>query len=465
MPRDIRLDQMMSKAVECAEHIKKHERALVVSHIDADGLTSGAIAVLALERAGLTCEVMFLKQLDKESLERITDSGYELVVFTDLGSGLIDTIESLDINAVVVDHHIPSQSNYVYHLNPCLFGVEGSYEASGSTMTYILARALQGDLNVDLSPLAVVGAVGDLQQIKKGKLTGLNRIVLEQGKRKGYISYINDLKLFGKQTKPVFKLLQYSVDPVLPGLTGREDACISFLKECGIELKGERWKRWIDLTQNEKRKVVSSLIKHCIAHGLSPDVAQQLVGEVYILEREREGTELRDASEYSTLLNATARYDEAEVGLAVCLGDRERALSRARTLLGEHRKNLVDGISFVMENGVIKRESYVYFDAGSRIKDTIVGIVAGMSMSMIGREVPIIAIAETDDGKLKISARTTQSKARKGINLAEALSMAASIVGGVGGGHPVAAGATIPRTKKDEFLNALEKILCDQLGN
>ena len=52
---------------------------------------------------------------------------------------------------------------------------------------------------------------------------------------------------------------------------------------------------------------------------------ERLIGEVYILLREKEGTEMRDASEFSTLLNATARYDHAEIGLAVCMGNREEA--------------------------------------------------------------------------------------------------------------------------------------------
>ncbi|MHC1625329.1 MAG: DHHA1 domain-containing protein [Methermicoccaceae archaeon] len=479
-----RLEDIKKRAELCAKEILKHDEVLVVSHIDADGVTSAAITLSTLERVGITGNVHFAKQLDMEILEAIaSEEGKDtLVIFTDLGSGVIDKIEALNINAVVVDHHVPVPSNYPLHLNPCLFGIDGSYQASGSTMSYLLAGSLTklaqglrrrnsvgggGELSedkknlsiIDLSPLAVVGAMGDLQHVKMRRLVSLNRLVLKQGAKYGYLSYAKDLSLFGKQTRPLFKLLQFSTDPVIPGLTGREDACIDFLKGCGITMKGERWRCWVDLTTEEKQRVVSALLKHCIAHGLPPSIAEELVGEVYVLEREDTGSELRDASEYSTLLNSTARYDKAEVGLAVCMGDRGTALARARTLLNEHRRNLVDGLSFVKETGVSKRSSFVYFDAGSRIKDTIVGIIAGMSMSFVGHDLPVIAFADGDDGNAKVSARATQSVAHSGINLAHALSEASSKVGGMGGGHPVAAGATIPMDKKEEFLNILESVL------
>jgi RecJ-like exonuclease len=41
---------------------------------------------------------------------------------------------------------------------------------------------------------------------------------------------------------------------------------------------------------------------------------------------------------------------------------------------------------------------------------------------------------------------------------------AASQVKGVGGGHNIAAGATIPKGKEEEFLEAIELILRDQLS-
>ncbi|MCG2727858.1 MAG: DHH family phosphoesterase [Candidatus Methanoperedenaceae archaeon] len=441
------------KAGQCALYIKKHTAALIVSHIDADGLTSAAIMGKALERAGIEYDTRFVKQLDMAALTEMADKNPELVIFTDLGSGMLDAISSLSLNAVILDHHQP-QGVYEHHLNPHLFGINGATEISGSGVTYFVGSAL-GD-NGDLADLAVVGAVGDLQHVKHGQLMGMNRQVLEAGVRNGVLRYEKDLLLFGKQTRPVFKLLQYSTDPYLPGITGNEDASIEFLKKIGIRQQGEKWRRWIDFEAKEKQQIVSAILQYCLSSGLQACNAQRLIGEVYTLLREREGTEVRDASEFSTLLNATARYDHADIGLAVCMGDRGKGYEEACSLLNEHRMNLVIGLNLVKEQGVIRMENLQYFDAGNKIRETIVGIVAGMSASFINnRSLPIIAFADSNGG-VKVSSRGNYELIRKGLHLGEAISEAASAVGGTGGGHDIAAGAFTPKEAKQEFLRILD---------
>jgi len=441
-----------SKAQECADFIKKHSSAFVVSHIDADGLTSAAIMGKALERAGMDCDIKFVKQLDIAALTGIADSNPELVIFTDLGSGMLDAIKTLKLNAVISDHHQP-QGTYEHHLNPHLFGFHGATEVSGSGVTYLIAASL-GD-NSDLADLAIVGAVGDLQHMKNGQLIGINRQILEEGAKAGVLHYEKDLLLFGKQTRPIFKLLQYSSDPFLPGISGSEDESIEFLKKIGIRQHGEKWRRWIDLEPIEKQQIVSSLFQFCLSSGMPATSVQRLVGEVYTLLHEREGTEVRDASEYSTLLNATARYDHSDIGLAVCMGDRGKSYEKASALLNEHRKNLVEGINFVKEIGTSRMEYLQYFDSGNKIRETIVGIVAGMCASFMKRDVPIIAFADSDGG-VKVSSRGNYELIKKGLNLGNAIAEAAKAVGGTGGGHDIAAGAFIPKEAKDEFLKILD---------
>jgi len=449
-----------------ADRIRRQTELLVVSHVDADGLTSAGIICTALERLNLEHEPMFFRQLDEPALHQIADRGPDLVIFTDLGSGMIEEICSLGIPAVVADHHkpAPAAASPIAHINPHLVGADGATELSGSGSSFLLARALDRGGNEDLSALAVVGAVGDLQDMAKGQLQGLNRQILEIGRRSGAISFSRDVKLFGRQTRPVFKMLEYSQDPYLPGLSGNEDACIAFLRESGVFPGKEKWRRWIDLCQEEKASLVNALLRKGLRSGISSTKLERLIGEVYVLLAEREGTELRDASEYSTLLNATARYGHAEVGLAVCMGDRGRALEDAQRLLGQHRQNLVNGLKLVAERGITPMTSVQYFDAGDAILDTIVGIIAGMSFQMADRSRPILAFARTAQGELKVSARGTHDLVRSGLDLAEAMSRSAQAVGGIGGGHNVAAGATIPPHSKQEFLNLVDAAIALQLS-
>ena len=75
-----------------AEEIKKKKNLLVVSHVDADGLTAAAIVCTALERCGLDFQPKFFRQLDESALSEVADHGADLVIFTDLGSGMIQQI-------------------------------------------------------------------------------------------------------------------------------------------------------------------------------------------------------------------------------------------------------------------------------------------------------------------------------------------------------------------------------------
>jgi RecJ-like exonuclease len=165
-------------------------------------------------------------------------------------------------------------------------------------------------------------------------------------------------------------------------------------------------------------------------------------------------------------LNSTGRYEEAEIGLSVVMGDREVGFDNAKNLLAQHRKNLVDGMKFVKENGIIELDNFQYFYSGKRIPQTIVGIVAGMCMSSVpNRHIPIIGMSDTDEGdKIKISARGTQDLIRRGLNLSVALNEVTSqFEEGVGGGHDIAAGATIKIQDKDKFIELFNQKLGEQL--
>ena len=450
---------------EIAEIVNHSEEIHIVTHIDADGIAAGAIASQTLQRLGKQYSIEFVKQLDKPVLDRLENENHELVWFTDLGSSI--SVNSPGINKIITDHHVcPDDSDSSFHLNPHLFNLDGSDQISGAGTTYLVSKLID-HRNVDLSALAVVGACGDLQDRKYCKLFGMNQEILEDGRKAGLVQVKIDIRYFGRETRPVYKLLQYSNDPLIPGLSRREDACISFLQELGIKMKdGDNWRRWIDLSKDERRTIISSIVQLLLTRGFGHRLTKRLIGEVYVLENEEEGTELHDAREFATLLNATARYGKPEVGINVCLGDRDEWFKKARNLLQGHRSNLVEGLQFAREEGIVKREALQFFHAGTGIRDTIVGIVTNMLLNSeeTNSDLPLIGFADTSDEEVKVSARGTQELVEKGLDLSYALRKAAAALEGVGGGHKIAAGATIPKGKEEEFLDLLEEEIKTQLS-
>jgi len=483
---------LADRAHACAERLREADSVLLVSHIDADGLTSAAVAASALSRAEIPFEAAFEKQLDDEAVARIGATDFSTVLFTDFGSGQLDAIAAHEkegrFTPVICDHHQPAEADTAYHLNPLLFDINGASELSGAGTTYVLARALAesdpnrkgGDeseiaadggagtrtANRDLAALAVVGAVGDMQAGPDG-LTGANEGIVAEGVDAGVLAETTDLALYGRQTRPLPKLLQYASDVRIPGISGSEYGCYQFLSGLDLDLQRDgEWRRWVDLEGDERQTLASALVKRAISRGVPASRIDELVGVTYTLPAEPAGTELRDASEFSTLLNATARYERADVGLAVCLGDREEALTRARRLLSNHRRNLSEGIEWVTNNGVTTEDHVQWFHAEDEIRDTIVGIVAGMALGSEGidRDRPIVAFADESDEAVKTSARATPALVRRGLDLSAVMEAAAKAVGGAGGGHDIAAGATVPRGEEEAFVERADTIVGEQLG-
>ena len=464
--------ELDARATACADRIRDAEEVLLASHIDADGLTSAAVAATALARADRPHEVVFKKQLDETEIASIAAREYDVVLFTDFGSGQLDVIAEHeargDFVPVIADHHQPADADTEFHLNPLLEGLNGATELSGAGAAYVLARALEpaGVDNRDLAALAVVGAVGDMQE-QSGELVGANAGIVEEGVAVGALDTAKDLAVYGKQTRPLPKLLEYASDVSIPGITNDPDGVRKFLDGLDVDCYGDGdWRTWVDLSMGEREAVASALIQHAIRRGVPARRIEELVATSYTLPREPEGTELRDASEFSTLLNATARYERADVGLAVCLGNRDGALDRARELLRNHRRNLSEGVTFVENEGVTYEEHLQWFDADDRIRETIVGIVAGMALGADGvaRDRPILAFANEDDEHVKVSSRGTHALVRDGLDLSAVMQEASRAVGGDGGGHDVAAGATIPRGERDAFVAEADRIVGEQLG-
>ncbi len=478
--------ELADRATACADRLRAADRVLLASHIDADGLTSAAIATTMLTRAGIAVETVFKKQLDADEIASIAARDFETVLFTDFGSGQLDAISEHvaagDFEAVIADHHQPSApedchpdaiedtdgyADFAYHCNPLLVGVNGASELSGAGAAYVLARALEseGVDNRDLAALAVVGAVGDMQAVG-GELVGANANLVAEGIEADVLEEGTDLSLYGKQTRPLPKLLEYATEVPIPGISNDQAGATRFLEELGLDLKRQgEWRTWADLTDDERQTVASALVQRAVTRGVPADKIQSLVGTTYTLTAEPTGTELRDASEFSTLLNATARYERADVGLAVCLGERDAPLEQARKLLANHRRNLSEGLDLVRDRGVTQSEHVQYFEAGSAIRETIVGIVAGMALGTDGVDAdkPIIAFADAD-GETKVSSRATGPLVGRGVDLSVVMREASQSVGGDGGGHDIAAGATIPAGEEAAFIEAADDVVAEQLA-
>ena len=233
----------------------------VFSHLDADGVAAAGIVGKALFRLDARFRIQITQWINEKIAGEILSEKPQLVVFTDLGSGYINFVnENLaDFKTVILDHHqiIGEESPNIVHVNPHLHGIDGARDISGSGVAYLVAKAMD-KVNADSAPVAVVGALGDMQdKYEQRKLCSVNERIVEDGVNAGLLTVEKDLIFFGRETRPIHRTLASSTNPFIPGISGEEDKSLAFLANLGIKPReGEKWRALRDLSEDEDRKSV-----------------------------------------------------------------------------------------------------------------------------------------------------------------------------------------------------------------
>ena len=466
----------IKKQIEAAKHkIIEFKKILVVGHLDADGISSAAIAVKTFQSLGAKVEFLIIKQLDSTKIKAIEKYKCDLIVFVDLGSGQLDILgDFLQNNKIIVlDHHRPVDiihKNLILHLNAHLFGFDGSVEISGSGMTYLFAKYfLEEDINLEkqIQKLAVIGMMGDMQ-LKNGAV-GLNKIILDWAKKNNVVTIKKDICYFGKQTRPVYKLLEYATEPIIPTISFNAENSKVFVSQIISQRdKDNFWKRWIDLNETETQNITTNIIKLFLKYnnGSSGFKIRQLFCDTYQFTDEAIGTEYRDVMEFATVLNACGRHNKWKQGVELLLGTCDN-LFEISTILENHRRSLANSIEIIKKEKIKKMKNFQIFFAFDKIKSTIIGTVAGMALSarILDPNMPVIAVSndEDDANYFKISSRGTKLMVHNGLKLNYAMNLSKNF-NGEGGGHDIAAGCRLPKNEIDNFLIAVEECISKQLN-
>ncbi len=419
----------------------------LISHYDPDGITSAAILTMALRRAGKEVHVTLTSKIDSRLLEDIRKEDFDLLIFSDMGSGFIETLEKFDRDVIVVDHHAPQKEGAkpVLHLNPHLFGFDGAREACGATMSFFLAVTIDKQ-NWELASLALAGAVGDRQNL--GGFRGYNDDFVSKAIAR---ELIKDERTLALKKKTIFESLLKDPEPYFRSLSGNKSSISKFLDELGIDeemtLK--------DLDDKKKKQLTSLLTLHMVRQGASPEAIDLLVTERYWLYDRG-----MYVDELVPLLNACSRQKKFSLGLALALGSKE-AMEEASEVHEEHISWIMDTMLNLEDEPPEQLEHIQFIHVR---ESTYPGVISGLgALYLFDRAKPIIGVYNGDD-KAHISARATRDLVNRGLDLGTACREASKGVGGTGGGHNIASGAKVPSGKLDEFLSSVDRIVAEQLG-
>lgn len=468
MPKS--LDESLSffkdKISDC---IKTGKSISVTTHIDCDGLTSGSIITKALIRAGAKCTVRTSKEFSKKIAESFKTDSRDFHIITDLAGGFAKTLdETLGDNWIVLDHHqIPEEEKDNQNvINAWSYGIDGGTEICAGGMAYLASMALD-ERNSDLSAIAVVSALGDRQdQGERKSFTGKNFEIANIAKEQGLVEIDLDLLLVGRETRPLADALAFTSQPFIEGLTWNRGACLTLLNSSGIQLKDEgRWRVPAELTEVEKRQVIESITKFTSGKNAT-EIMSELIGYTYTFPREDRQSFLRDGREFSTMLNSCGRINRSGVGMAVCMGDRNKILREGEIILTDYRKMIREYMNVLSNERwrISESETCVMVNGVDIVPETMTGTISSLIAGSPKNSGKIVILRTNgEENTIKFSSRKSFS-CNSDINLSELMRTGAEKFDGIGGGHAAAAGAKITKDKLDEFLNYLEVNVVNMSG-
>lgn len=354
-----------------------------------------------------------------------------------MGSGQPELVSNVSADVIIIDHHQPVEETTArVMVNPHLAGIEGAYYLCASGTTYMVSREISRD-NVDLAGLAIAGAIGDKQIFESA-----NRFILEEAIQEGVVSIKKGLKV---GSGDIADVLEYSPEPYLD-ITGDRTKIEEFLDI--LNIRGEIH----DLSSEDMKKLTSTIALK-LAKKASSDAIESVIGDVYFLNNEII-TNIYDLVE---IANTCGKVKMGGLALSLCMRDKT-VVEEARSLTRENHRKIISDMKSCED--MIKARKNIRYLKANELES--IGTIAGIVVRYIHTDLPFIALNETDD-IVKVSGRATRPLIKKGVDLAAAFRDAAGSVGGNGGGHNIASGATIPVGKEEEFLDRVDQIIEKQI--
>jgi RecJ-like exonuclease len=416
----------------------------VVSHYDGDGLCAAGVLAKALHRRGLSFQVSTTRALDEAFIESLEGSG-DVILMADMGSNSLQSLEKLSARVIVLDHHEPrGDSEEIVHINAHLHGIDGTKGACAATLAFTLATVMDEE-NWDLTGIALAGAIADRQH--PGGLEGLNRSIAKEGTERAGLRVDRTHTFLGDN---IAEALSMSINPYLVGISGNEAGAASFLSEVGIppdtvieDLKGE-----------PRTKLISAISMRLLEQGVTAEHVKGVIEEGY-WDTAR-GTY---ANWTATYVNACGRLGQDGVGIAICLGD-AAALEEGKGLRKTFMDQVLTGLKKVETEGAFEKKHTQFFYVEN---PSFAGTIGGVAMRyMLNPDLATVALSVLPE-KTRVSGRATKDLVQRGVNLAEAFKESADVLGGAGGGHAIAAGASIPTGKEEKFLEYVDNTIEVQL--
>lgn len=419
----------------------------VLTHYDADGLSAGGALLRLLEKLGKKYVIRSVTELNDNNIKKFFMIKAHLHIIADLGSGELEKISqyksSYNVNKVlIIDHHkISGDLRDLILVNPELYGIDGgSADCTAVLSSYIGYKLLKDPY---FTEIGIIGATGDMQIYEPMDLT-LN--ILEEAISKGVAKHIRDFIFFQNRSLPIFKAITWTYVPYIPNFSGRDDIGLMLVKKAGIDInKGSGAYTTVDdLSNYEKNRLLEEILHYILGLGVDDLKPRDLMSDIIIFTKE-EHPLLKYSQDFSSLVSTAGRLGKDFLGILITSGLRDSLINELEVLYEERRKLLSKYMSYVEENLKIIDNIVIVDLRNMEVPARFGGTISTLlSRSLIYSDKVILVLLRNEDA-IKISSRAPKKLVDEGLDLSLVMRDVAKKYGGHGGGHNVAAGASILR--------------------
>jgi RecJ-like exonuclease len=361
------------------------------------------ILIKALTQIGFSFHLRFTgHELTSDYLEKVQMAlpRESNVIFVDIGTEWLKMLEYWDMNQIyILDHHSrPQETEFpqsIQLFNPFLLSNDIVSQISSSALCYYIATSISSE-NTNLPLFAIIGTLGE-----RSTLTGSISRIVQVAKNSEIIS--NDKAVwFPDRSQSISLVLQRAG---LPNLNKREQV-EELLKRLNIPLLVKKNSRsFYSLTENENRRLISELTT---SYGMDP---KEIIKHDYQIINEPVPS-LRDARSFARKLNIFGWLRRPDIGLALCLGDREEALRDAISVEEEFNKRIqkeLDTATFEEKNQKFKAFYFLDGRSSSMTAPLLAPVINTLGNRRDLLPKPILGCVKIKSGDIMIRAMNSHS--------------------------------------------------------
>ncbi len=346
----------------------------IAAELSVDGIISASILAKALTQKNCNFSLSFYCDFNDKIIRELSLNPCDNIMI--IGSNIK--------NIISIEHkNLFSISNNKLFISNTL---NADVTLSAVFSSYLVAKQLHNPIS-ELSYLTLIPFYDKNNEL----LSDILKESLESKK----ISKSKGFNIFGSNTRQFHKVLEYSIDPFLLGVSGYEENAINIIKEIGIGFKDDGFCSMIDLEEEDMNRFINIL-------GINHNIKKE---DIILFNSEEANSPLRDFREFKDFLQACVTLNRPSDAVAKCLGCKQIKNS-ALEILREYKLNIINALNlFFTESSsfTITKDNITLVNYGNkideRILETVSSIIFKHNSALLSNR--IIITCSTNHGKLK----------------------------------------------------------------